>query len=302
MTDPIVRTTHRRVAVAAAGTAVAVVAGVVLAFQAPRSGLGAGVALVWLVVFGAFYVLTTADRSSPRQRQKAATACTLTPLVLWLAALERYPDVPVWGWAVTVPPVLGLCYLAGHLAAGPDAHVPATGQAPAGAARIPLGPADRVLWTRTVVSRRGMIGVAILLAAAALQLVSPTNPGALTVAVMLVVAAVWSLLCAHVRVRVDGSGVRVEQPLLRRALVSAPIEEVRQARATTLDPGRLGWNEHGVLRSPGVSGYRATRRGETLSLDLAGGREFLVTVPDAGTAAGLVNSELDRQRAGDRTC
>ncbi|MBW0104561.1 hypothetical protein [Pseudonocardia sp. KRD291] len=303
MSDPTVRTTRRRVAVAAAGTAAASVTAVAVLW-APHGDVGHGISVLWTLVFGGFLVLSTTDRTSPRQRQKAATAWTLVPIVAWLAAMERFPDAPAWRWAMSVLPAVALVYAVGHLAAGPDARRPATGVPPPGAARILLAASERVVWTRTVVSRRGLVGVAILLAAAAVQVVVWINDGALTVAAMLLAAAIWSLLSAYARVRVDGSGVRVEQPLLRRALVTAPMEEIRVARAVPLDPTRLGWNEYGVLSSTGLAGYRATRSGETLALDLTGGREFLVTVPDAGTAAGLLNAEPDRQRSDDpdRTC
>ena len=55
---------------------------------------------------------------------------------------------------------------------------------------------------------------------------------------------------------------------------------------------------------PRQSGYRATAGGEMLRLQLSNGREFIVTVPGAATAAGLVNTQLDRRRAtaGDDRC
>lgn len=303
MTDPIVRTTRRRVAVAAAGTAIAVATAVALLW-APHRDAGHGIAVFWMLVLGGGLGLSTSVATSPRQRQRAATTWTLVPIVAWLAAMERFPDAPAWWWAVSFLPALALAYAVGHVAAGPDARRPATDVPPPGAARIPLASSERVVWTRTVVSLRALVGVGTLLAAAALQIVVQPNSGTLTVAVLMLAAAVWSLLSAFARVHVDDAGVRVEQPLLRRALVTAPMEEVRVARAVPLDPAKLGWNEYGVLRSTGVAGYRATRSGETLALDLTGDREFLVTVPDAGTAAGLVNAELDRQRsdAPDPTC
>lgn len=301
MADPIVRTTYRRVAVAAAGAAIAVATAVVVLW-APHRDAGHGIAVFWVLVFGICLALSATITTSPRQRQRAATTCALVPLVAWLA--ERFPDAPGWWWAVSFLPALAIAYAVGHVAAGPDARHPATDVPPPGAARIPLASSERVVWTRTVVSLRALVGVGTLLAVAALQIVVQPNNGAPTVAALTLAAALWSLLSAFARVRVDDAGVRVEQPLLRRALTTAPMEEVRLARAVPLDPAKLGWNEYGVLRSTGVAGYRATRSGETLALDLTGDREFLVTVPDAGTAAGLVNAELDRQRSGapDPTC
>ncbi|WFG45998.1 hypothetical protein [Pseudonocardia alni] len=136
----------------------------------------------------------------------------------------------------------------------------------------------------------------MLLLAAVAQLAA--GGSAVLVVVLVAAAVVSTALTAVARVRVDGDGVHVRQALLGRPLAEAPLAEVRGARSEQLDPERFGWNEYGVLRrSPSVLGYRARRAGEALVLDLTDDRRFVVTVPDAATAAGLVNAELDR-RAG----
>ncbi len=170
------------------------------------------------------------------------------------------------------------------------------GSDPALGLRTPLAPGERYLWARTVLSRPTLGVAAVLLRAAAAQL--PTGGSAVLVDVLVAAAVVSTALTAVARVRVDGDGVHVRQALLGRPLAEAPLAEVRGARSEQLDPERFGWNEYGVLRrSPSVLGYRARRAGEALVLDLTGARRFVVTVPDAATAAGLVNAELDR-RAG----
>jgi hypothetical protein len=95
---------------------------------------------------------------------------------------------------------------------------------------------------------------------------------------------------------VDARGVRVEQPLVRRTLVGVDLAHVTEAAAELVAPRTLP-RGCGVLNTDRAWGYRATRGGELLRLATSDGRDFVVTVPDAATAAALVNTELDRRGA-----
>jgi hypothetical protein len=91
--------------------------------------------------------------------------------------------------------------------------------------------------------------------------------------------------------------VRVEQPLVRRTLVGVELAHVSEATAGSVEARALP-RGFGVLNTARTWGYRATRGGELLRLATSDGRDFVVTVPDAATAAALVNAELDRRRPG----
>lgn len=264
-----------------------------------------------MLAIGTFQLLWFTDPAS-RQRSTVAlmwggsTLCGGWAAAVVLANLDvgAGPARPGPWWSAT-PWWLVLVLAAGALgwlASGPDPAPPLATTPPGpDAPRMPLADGERVLWTRSLVSRPAL-GLAVLwLAGAAYMGWADVGPGLLT-AVLYGGVAVLAVTRSWARVRVDSAGVHVEQPLLRRALVGAGIDEIVEASPRTVRPERLSWSDYGVLRQRGLIGYRATRSGEALHLDLAGGREFLVTVPDARTAASLVNTELDRRRTGDPLC
>ena len=165
----------------------------------------------------------------------------------------------------------------------------------------PSGSAAPPPWSRTVVSRRllgtgvaaavGAVGVAALNAAGV--------GGSMLVAVVLAAVACWLLAQSRSRVVVDDDEVRVEQALLGRRLVGVVLADVTAARAGELDPRRFALGGYGVVRTPAGDGFRATRGGECLELDLADGRWFVVTVGDAAGAARAVTVQLGAPADGD---
>lgn len=299
MLEPTFRTTRRRVAVAVTGAAAAVTAPVWIA-TAGGDQLVAGFAVLMFVVFAIVLVLGVLVGRS-HQRSRAATSWMLVPFGVWLPGMRLWPAVPPVAWMVLVLAGSGVLYLFGRALAGPDPARPAPDRPPAEAVRVPLTDGERVVWSRSVSSRPALALAGLLAVSAGLSFwnAATGSPPHLVAGGLMAAFAVAAAFRSWARVRVGADGVRVVQPLLGRSLAAAPIGEIRVARAGPLDLSRLRATEYGVLSSPGTSGYRATRRGEALSLDLTGDREFLVTVPDAGTAAGLINAELDRQR-GDR--
>ncbi|MEJ8280123.1 hypothetical protein [Pseudonocardia spirodelae] len=296
MSTSTTRTTRRRLLAAAPGTALAV-AGILALVATGTPGRGSALAIVLLGLLGLGLPLWQLRSGRPDvQRRAVGSAWAFAVLIWWVPAARLAPQLPGAAWTVLVLSAAAAAYLLGYLLAGPDASNPPAPAArpPHDAVRTPLAPGERYLWSRTVLSRPTLAVAALLLVAAALQLLSGAGSG--VVVALVAVAVLTTALSAFARVRVDGDGVHVRQALLGRTLTDAPLDEVRSARAEQLDPDRFRWNDYGPLRrSPGLLGYRARRSGEALVLDLTRGREFVVTVADAATAAGLVNAELDRR-------
>lgn len=69
------------------------------------------------------------------------------------------------------------------------------------------------------------------------------------------------------------------------------LERILSAEAVDLAP--TGWGYRGSLRLLGSAAV-IIRRGSALSLRLAGGKSFVVTVDDAATGAALLNEEIAR--------
>jgi hypothetical protein len=218
-----------------------------------------------------------------------------------LAGPPARPE-PAWTSPLVVVPVLAVVALVAWWAMGPDPEQPdaATGPRPA-APRLELAGGERALFARSVFSSRSLAWVLFWAVLAVVQFATGTSYLVAGFSVFAAVAAAWQ---SWVRVRVDEQGVRVVQPLLGRVLIGVEIRHVVEATAGTLDPHAMPSGTYGVFHTPRVSGYRATVRGDVLRLQTSNGHWFIVTVPGAATAAGLVNTQLDRRRAtaGDDRC
>ncbi|MFP5021781.1 hypothetical protein [Pseudonocardia phyllosphaerae] len=290
----------RTTATAAGGIVAAVVTLVVsgAAIGNREAATATIVGLVMVVIFGAAMTLAVATNPTHR-RSRAASCWAFPPVMFWVTAAQSLPWPGVW-LTVLLPVTALACYGLGRVLAGPDRFVPAATPPPADAPRLPLADGERVLWSRSMTSHPALLLTGVLVLSAVLEfwLAATTTPATLVVAILMSGAAARAATKAFARVRIGADGVVVEQPWLRTRLAGAAPEEILVARAVTVDPAQLRWTDYGVLNTSRVLGFRATRRGEALALDLTGDREFLVTVPDAATAAGLVNTELDRRRAG----
>ncbi|MBI9115047.1 DUF1648 domain-containing protein [Sanguibacter suaedae] len=172
-----------------------------------------------------------------------------------------------------------------------DRPLPATAAVPTEAARLAMGPDERVAWFRTVTARGGItVGATAVLGTAVLAVLS-RSPWLLTVPAALVV-----LFLAMFRwdVRVDTDGLSVRSVLgLPRTVV--PLSEVEQASVTHVDPlrdfGGWGWRT-GTDGAVGI----VLGKGEALQVEQTGGRVLVVTTPDAASAAALLNSLASRGR------
>ncbi|WP_353945230.1 hypothetical protein ABII15_29160 [Streptomyces sp. HUAS MG91] len=112
------------------------------------------------------------------------------------------------------------------------------------------------------------------------------------------VVAVLTAGCGLVRVGVNARGVRVTcGPLPIRTIALNRIVEAKSGYARLADMGGFGYRI-----TPGRHAV-ALRPGDALWLTLVSGREFVVTVDDAVSAARLVNrlrEEESRDAGGDR--
>ena len=154
-----------------------------------------------------------------------------------------------------------------------------------------LGPDEDAVWSRVVASPV-LWAPAGLLGALGLGLSVPSATRA--VGVLLLVAALLNAVFASLRVTVDGHGLTIVSPLLPRPRLRVPMRRIEAAASREVRP-MAEFGGYGYRVGPGKSGV-VMRAGEALSARLRGGKEFVVTVDDAGTAAALLNGLLQRAR------
>ncbi|MFF0751328.1 hypothetical protein [Streptomyces sp. NPDC004267] len=165
----------------------------------------------------------------------------------------------------------------------------------AGAPRIELAAGEVAGWSRVTGSRPlTALSAGFLLAGAAGLALAPLLgpwPYLLFGLVGLVVGAP-GLACARVRVTVDRHGLTVAPAALPRPRIRIPLDDVAEAEAGTVNPlgDYGGW---GYRTRPHRSAL-VLRSGEALVVRRRSGFEFAVTVPDAETAAALLNALATR--------
>ncbi|MBU7600437.1 DUF1648 domain-containing protein [Streptomyces sp. P38-E01] len=179
-------------------------------------------------------------------------------------------------------------YIGFRLAAlGPQDPAPEPGGAGV-APRLPMSPGQQASWTRAVgTTGLGLLVVGSVLLAAVLA----AALGAWMAALPSLLFGLVPLAFLSVRVTVDRRGVRIGSGLLARFGKTIPLERIAGARSQQISPMKdfQGW---GYRVRPGRSGL-VTRTGEALTVELVGGREFVVTVDDSKTAAALLNTLVD---------
>ncbi|MFE2555502.1 hypothetical protein ACFXGT_05610 [Streptomyces sp. NPDC059352] len=166
---------------------------------------------------------------------------------------------------------------------------PAAGPGPAADdRRLPLAAGEVAGWSRDTGSRPLTALAVLALAAAPVTLLLATWPGAL----LGLVIGVPGLALARVRVTVDRHGLTVRSALARRPRVRVPLDAVEAASVRDVDAltDFGGWGYRVRAHRTGV----VLRSGEALVVRREGGREFAVTVPDARTAAALLNALVER--------
>lgn len=170
----------------------------------------------------------------------------------------------------------------------PEAELPAH-ERDADVETLALGPDEVAGWSRGTGSRpMAVLGAVLVAAGPALLLLAPWPAGFVVSA-----AGALVLLLAQVRVTVDRRGLTLRPALAPWPRVRVPLDEVASASAREID----------ALAEFGGWGYRVRahrtgmvmRSGEGLVVRREGGREFAVTVPDARTAAALLNTLVERR-------
>ncbi|GAA2715187.1 MULTISPECIES: DUF1648 domain-containing protein [Streptomyces] len=266
------------------------------AFDTPGTFLtvGFGVLAGAGVMSGA---LVCVMRAGPRQQRVMAVlgggATVLVGVVVVdvLRVNAGGGDVRLPAWHVLVALGAAVAYAGlGWLLAGayeppadgpsaPSAHVP----------RLELAVSEVASWSHVAGSPllRG-VGVVMAVAGVGVGVAAGWAGG-----VGLGVAGVVTALCSGARVTVDRNGLTVRPVALPRPRVRLPLERITEASARRVEPLRDfgGWGYRVV---PGASGV-VLRTGDAVAVRLAHGSEFVVTVDDAGTAAGLLNALRERQ-------
>ncbi|MEX2970824.1 DUF1648 domain-containing protein [Streptomyces sp. C184] len=198
--------------------------------------------------------------------------------------------VPQWELFLSFAVALGAGAL-GRLLAG---AAPAAPRRPRGAvSRLDLPAAATAGWSRTISSLPLAVLGGLLLAAG---LLVGLFADWIAAAALLFGAAV-SLPLASVRVTVDRRGLTLAPTLLssRCRFRRIPLDRIEEAGSRRIacftEFGGWGYRIRG-----GSSGF-VLRSGEGIVVRLTSGREFVVTVDDAATAAALLNTYTDRARS-----
>ncbi|MFI1222312.1 MULTISPECIES: DUF1648 domain-containing protein [unclassified Streptomyces] len=162
---------------------------------------------------------------------------------------------------------------------------------PAVRERITLADGEVAGWARGIGAWWAPIAVLLLLAAGVT--VGRTQSWFIGAPLILLALVVATFCRPHVTV--DRRGLTVSG-LLPRPRVRVPLDRMAGAESRRVNALAEfgGW---GYRIRPERSGV-ITRSGEAIVVGLASGREFVVTVDDSATGAALLNTLLDRQRAG----
>ncbi|MGW7431084.1 hypothetical protein ACWGIN_16195 [Streptomyces sp. NPDC054861] len=158
--------------------------------------------------------------------------------------------------------------------------------------RLPLGASEVAGWSRATDSR-AMTTAGAVAAVVGLAGTLGAYPAPWPLPPVLVLTGLVTLLLARVRVTVDRRGVTVRPALAPWPRLSVPLDGVESAVAREVDaPAEFGgWGYRVRAHRTGL----VLRSGEALVVRRPGGREFAVTVPDAATAAALLNTLVDRR-------
>ncbi|MER8046825.1 DUF1648 domain-containing protein [Streptomyces sp. NPDC094032] len=160
---------------------------------------------------------------------------------------------------------------------------------PDGAPRLDLGAGELAGWARGAGSvPLTALGAAFLLAVLVVPFFAPWPYALIPLAV-----GVPGTVLSRVRVSADRRGLTVRPALVSRPRLRVPLDDITGATTRDIDPlaDFGGW---GYRVRAGASGV-ILRSGPGLVLRRRDGRELVVTVDDAETAAGLLNALVERQ-------
>jgi hypothetical protein len=163
--------------------------------------------------------------------------------------------------------------------------------APTSRATVGLRPGERAVWNARVRSPWAAVGGPVLAAALVLGAVAS---GELWLVLPAFIVALAVATVSEISATVDARGLSIAYGPLAWPRQRVPLDEIAEAEATQIDPLRFGgWGYRKVPRRPGATAI-VIRAGEGIRVHRRDGRDLFVTVPDAGTAAGLLN-DLNRR-------
>ena len=166
------------------------------------------------------------------------------------------------------------------------------------AAPVKVGPGERVAWVgraRYSTTLLTILVVALVLVTA-IVLYAAVTAGIWWALLVPVIVGVSVLGTASWPVRIDDTGLTVRSALgwPRFVVKAAEVETAGVAQVTPL--GEFGG--YGLRYAPNGRVGIVTRRGEALDVQRRNGRALVVTVDDAGTAAGLLTTLSARRAKG----
>ncbi|MFJ8759714.1 DUF1648 domain-containing protein [Streptomyces cyaneofuscatus] len=199
---------------------------------------------------------------------------------------------PLWHLAVATGAAVvagGIGLLLARLVPAPED--PRAGKSPADRERIALADGEVAGWARTTGSWWLPLGALVIVA-------TGTGLGygvTWFLGAPLLVLALLMLTFSRAHITVDRRGLTVSG-LLPWPRFQLPLERIEAADSRRVDAVAEfgGW---GYRIRPGRTGF-IVRSGEAIVARQRGGREFAVTVEDSGTGAALLNTLVDRNRAG----
>ncbi|MEU5427446.1 hypothetical protein AB0H73_17850 [Streptomyces olivoreticuli] len=157
----------------------------------------------------------------------------------------------------------------------------------------PQGTGSVSVWYRTQFS--GWMTATGFVVAAALLVIAVVTRKYPAAGLTMLLAPAAILATGAVKVTVSPRGVTVASfffPFLRKRI---PLDHIRQASARWTKPTELGgW---GYRWKPGMRAV-SLRQGDALWLALINGKQFVITVDDAGTAAELINGRVSADHGG----
>lgn len=215
-------------------------------------------------------------------------------LLLANAAADQAADVrfPMWHLAIAAGAALAAAALALVLPTRPAPEGERGDGAAPRTSTLGLRPGERVVWQRTVHSwpltalQGAMVIAAVLIAAVG---------GDTGVWIVLLVVAVILALTTRVRVSAGEFGLALRPALLGVPRLGVPLDRIAAAEVRPTSPLKDlgGW---GYRITAGRRGF-AVRSGDGLWLELTDGKQYVVVVDDARTAAALLNDLIARRSA-----
>ncbi|MGW0180951.1 hypothetical protein [Nocardia sp. NPDC003345] len=190
------------------------------------------------------------------------------------------------GLAVLSALAIGVLFAVGGWFGAPKAPMAPSAQSPA--RPLPLGPTERVSWSRRISSPWMLLG-GMTMAIAGVVAGFVTQPG---IGVML---ALTGALVAHlgvIRVVVDQRGLTVGTGPLGWPRWQLRPDEISAVATEDLSPARYGG--YGIRMVPGATAV-LLRSGPGIVVTRRSGRHFAVSVDDAGTGAAVLAGVVDRK-------